>query len=361
MTDTIFVTGGAGFIGSSIIREALERGYNVVNLDALTYAGGEDNLSDVADHESYTFIKGSIVDSSLVADILTKHAPNTLINVAAETHVDRSIDDAAAFIETNINGTYNLLDQSYRYVSSIENDATKRFRYLQVSTDEVYGSIRDGAFVETDPYRPNSPYAASKASADHLVRAYFKTYGLATVITHGSNTYGPRQFPEKLIPLMIQNALEGKSLPIYGDGKNVRDWLYVTDHAKGILEAAHKGTPGESYNIGGGVELENITLVNQIIDILDQLNPQSDGSSYRDLITYVADRPGHDFRYALDISKATAALSWQPEEPFANGLKQTIDWYLENQGWTARRRKNVHDGSRQGLGERTDRQQGLGS
>jgi len=350
MTDIILVTGGAGFIGSTIIREALERGHKVVNLDALTYAGGEDNLSDVTDHDGYTFIKGSIVDKALVANILKDHTPSTIINVAAETHVDRSIDDAAAFIETNINGTYNLLHQSLRYISSVGGDMAEQFCYLQVSTDEVYGSIRDGAFVETDPYRPNSPYAASKASADHLVRAYFKTYGLATIITHGSNTYGPRQFPEKLIPLMIQNALEGKELPIYGNGKNVRDWLYVTDHAKGILDAAQKGTPGESYNIGGGVELENITLVNQIIDILDQLNPSSDGSSYRDLITYVADRPGHDFRYALDISKATAALSWQPVEPFSNGLKQTIDWYLENQDWTARRRKNVHDGSRQGLG-----------
>ncbi len=359
MTDTILVTGGAGFIGSSIIREALGRGYKVINLDALTYAGGEDNLSDVADHDGYTFIKGSIVDAALVAGILKDHAPGTVINVAAETHVDRSIDDAAAFIETNINGTYNLLDQSYRYVSSVDDDVAKSFRYLQVSTDEVYGSIRDGAFVETDPYRPNSPYAASKASADHLVRAYFKTYGLATVITHGSNTYGPRQFPEKLIPLMIQNALEGKSLPIYGDGKNVRDWLYVTDHAKGILDAAHKGKPGESYNIGGGVELENITLVNQIIDILDQLSPLSDGRSYRNLVSYVTDRPGHDFRYALDIRKATSALSWKPVEPFTRGLQQTIDWYLENQEWTARRRNNVHDGSRQGLGEQANEQKGF--
>ena len=356
MTNTIFVTGGAGFIGSSIIREALGRGHKVVNLDALTYAGGEDNLSDIADHDDYIFIQGTIVDNALVAGIFKDHTPDTIINVAAETHVDRSIDDAAAFIETNINGTYNLLDQSYRYISSIDGDVANRFRYLQVSTDEVYGSIRNGAFVETDPYRPNSPYAASKASADHLVRAYFKTYGLATVITHGSNTYGPRQFPEKLIPLMIQNALEGKSLPIYGDGKNVRDWLYVTDHANGILDAARNGVPGESYNIGGGVELENITLVNQIIDILDLLSPPSNGGSYRDLITYVADRPGHDFRYALDISKATAALSWQPIEPFNRGLKQTIDWYLENQDWTARRRKNVHDGSRQGLGNNTDRE-----
>ena len=356
MTDTILVTGGAGFIGSSIIKEALGRGYKVVNLDALTYAGGEDNLSDVANHDSYTFIKGSIIDNMLVASILKNQMPDMIINVAAETHVDRSIDDAAAFIETNINGTYNLLNQSYRYISSIDGDVANRFRYLQVSTDEVYGSIRNGAFVETDPYRPNSPYAASKASADHLVRAYFKTYGLATVITHGSNTYGPRQFPEKLIPLMIQNALEGKSLPIYGDGKNVRDWLYVTDHANGILDAARNGVPGESYNIGGGVELENITLVNQIIDILDLLSPPSNGGSYRDLITYVADRPGHDFRYALDISKATAALSWQPVESFNSGLKQTIDWYLENQDWTARRRKNVHDGSRQGLGNNTDRE-----
>lgn len=356
MTNTIFITGGAGFIGSSIIREALGRGHKVVNLDALTYAGGEDNLSDIADHDDYIFIQGTIVDNALVAGIFKDHTPDTIINVAAETHVDRSIDDAAAFIETNINGTYNLLDQSYRYISSIDGDVANRFRYLQVSTDEVYGSIRNGAFVETDPYRPNSPYAASKASADHLVRAYFKTYGLATVITHGSNTYGPRQFPEKLIPLMIQNALEGKTLPIYGDGKNVRDWLYVTDHANGILDAARNGVPGESYNIGGGVELENITLVNQIIDILDQLSPPSDGGSYRDLITYVADRPGHDFRYALDISKATAALSWQPVEPFNSGLKQTIDWYLENQDWTARRRKNVHDGSRQGLGNNTDRE-----
>jgi dTDP-glucose 4,6-dehydratase len=350
MTDTILVTGGAGFIGSSIIREALGRGHKVVNLDALTYAGGEDNLSDVADHDGYIFIRGSILDNALVAKIFKDHMPGALINAAAETHVDRSIDDAAAFIETNINGTYNLLHQSLFYVSSIGGDFAEQFRYLQVSTDEVYGSILEGAFVETDPYRPNSPYAASKAAADHLVRAYCKTYGLKTVITHGSNTYGPRQFPEKLIPLMIQNALEGKKLPVYGDGKNVRDWLYVTDHANGILDAALKGAPGESYNIGGGFELENITLVNQIIDILDQLKPLSDGSSYRDLISYVADRPGHDFRYALDTSKANAGFSWQPVEPFTNGLKQTVDWYLKNQDWTARRRKDVHDGSRQGLG-----------
>jgi len=323
------VTGGAGFIGSALVRMLIDDGHDVVTLDALTYAGSVENLADVIDNSRHTFVEGSICDRLLVDELLQRHTPDYLINVAAETHVDRSIDGPEAFIETNVVGTSRLLAAAHAHTAATD----KPMRYVQVSTDEVYGTIDDGAFREGDPYRPNSPYAASKAAADLMVRSYVKTYKLDAVITNGSNTYGPRQFPEKLIPLMTLNALEGKQLPVYGDGRNVRDWLYVDDHALGIIAAARLGESGENYNIGGGTEMQNIVLVNRLCALLDTLSPRGNDQSYGELIGYVADRPGHDFRYALAIDKARAALDWQPATSFDDGFAATIAWYLENRAW----------------------------
>ena len=345
---TVLLTGGAGFIGSALARRMVDDGWQVINLDALTYAGNPENLSDLDGNSAHHFVHGSICDGALVRALIAKHAPDAIINVAAETHVDRSIDSPAAFIETNINGTFMLLGMARDYVEM--GKAPDDFRYLQVSTDEVYGSVDTGASVEADPCRANSPYAASKAAADMLVRSYYKTYGLATVVTHGSNTYGPRQFPEKLLPVVIVSALEGRDLPIYGDGTNVRDWLNVDDHAAGIVAALTRGQPGEHYNIGGNNELTNIDIVKKICGALDAARPRNDGVPYEKQIAFVADRPGHDRRYALDTSKAASALNWSPVVEFETGLAATVAWFAERWQMSKREGRSLHDGTRIGLG-----------
>ena len=327
---TYLVTGGAGFIGSALVRRLIGEGVHVITLDALTYAGNLSNLDGLDETGRHTFVHGSITDRRLVDELLATHRPGYLINVAAETHVDRSIDGPAAFIKTNVVGTANLLD-AVRTAGATGGYAP---RYVQVSTDEVYGTIRDGEFTEDSPFRPNSPYAASKASADLLVRSYFKTYGMDAVITNGSNTYGPRQFPEKLIPLMVLNAIEGKPLPVYGDGQNVRDWLYVDDHARGILAVARGGAAGCNYNIGGRHEMKNIDLVRMLCATLDAARPKDDGGQYAAQIAFVEDRPGHDFRYALSIDRAESELGWRPDKPFETGFSETVHWYLDNMDWS---------------------------
>ena len=329
----ILVTGGAGFIGCNFIRYILAQQPQVrlVNLDALTYAGSLSNLKDVCDDSRYTFIQGDISDATLVQEMLKEHEIDTIVNFAAESHVDRSITGPAAFIQTNIVGTFALLEAA-------REAWTGRFdscRFLHISTDEVYGTLgaTDTPFRETTPYAPNSPYAASKAAADHLVRAYHKTYGLPVVTTNCSNNYGPYQYPEKLIPLMIINALSDKPLPVYGDGLQVRDWLYVEDHCAAVHTVLQRGRSGETYNIGGLNEKKNIEIVHLICEILDQLRPKADGGSYKEQITHVKDRPGHDRRYAIDAGKLQSELGWKPRESFETGIRKTIQWYLANQQW----------------------------
>ncbi|HEY3491662.1 MAG TPA: dTDP-glucose 4,6-dehydratase, partial [Solirubrobacterales bacterium] len=322
--ETLLVTGGAGFIGSNFIRLVLaETPARVVVLDKLTYAGSLENLADVLADPRLTFVQGDIADRIEVRRVFAEHKPDAVVNFAAESHVDRSIEDASAFIQTNIVGAFELLEAARRNVKD-------GFRFLHVSTDEVYGSLGPtGAFQETTPYAPNSPYAASKAGADHLVRAYHETYGLPALITNCSNNYGPYQFPEKLIPLMILNAVEGKKLPIYGDGGNVRDWIYVEDHCRGVLAVLQKGRPGEKYNLGGRSERTNLQIVDAICEILEEERP----GSYKDLKTFVPDRPGHDRRYAIDDEKARTELGWQPRQSFESGLRATVRWYLQNRAW----------------------------
>lgn len=337
------ISGGAGFIGSNFIHLAL---YNpdvcVVNLDALTYAGNLDSLKDVEDNSRYTFIQGDICDSDLVGKLLSEQQPDAIVHFAAESHVDRSIDGPAAFIQTNINGTFTLLENARRYWLELDDQKKEQFRFLHVSTDEVYGSLgEEGYFTEETPYAPNSPYSASKASSDHLARAYFHTYGLPVTITNCSNNYGPYQFPEKLIPLMLLNALEGKPLPVYGSGRNVRDWLYVEDHCRAILTVLEQGKPGEKYNIGGHNEKTNLSIVQALCDILDRRQPRGDGRSYREQIAFVRDRPGHDLRYAIDAAKIKQELGWVPQETFETGIVKTVEWYLANREWCRR----VTDGS----------------
>jgi dTDP-glucose 4,6-dehydratase len=345
-TQTILVTGGAGFIGGNfVLRQIHEGGKAVINLDALTYAGNLDTLDDIEDHPKHHFVLGSIGDSALVDYLLQKHRPSAIVNFAAESHVDRSIDSPEAFIQTNILGTFYLLESARKYWRNLEGSEQENFRFLHVSTDEVYGSLgATGKFTETTSYQPNSPYSASKASSDHLVRAYFHTYGMPVLTTNCSNNYGPFQFPEKLIPLIIHNALAGKPLPIYGNGMNVRDWLYVEDHCRAIARVLEAGTPGEVYNVGGNNEKPNIEVVHTLCDLLDQLKPRADGASYRSQITFVKDRPGHDARYAIDASKIRDALGWEPAETFETGLRKTVIWYLEHQEWCQR----VMDGSYRG-------------
>lgn len=327
----ILITGGAGFIGSAVVRLAIARGHHVVNVDALTYAACLDNVACVADHSSYTFEQADIRDRSLLDDIFTKHAPDTVMHLAAESHVDRSIDGPADFIQTNINGTFNMLEAARSYWQAQGRPET--FRFHHISTDEVFGSLAStGLFTEDTPYDPRSPYSASKASSDHLVRAWHETYGLPVVLTNCSNNYGPYHFPEKLIPVVILNALAGKSLPIYGDGRNIRDWLYVEDHADALLLVLEKGTVGRSYNIGGENERTNVELVNTLCDILDRLRARDVGS-YADLITFVTDRPGHDARYAIDPSRIRNELGWQPSVTVEEGLEKTVEWYLKNENW----------------------------
>ena len=326
------VTGGCGFIGSNYIRTALDREENlhVVNLDKLTYAGNIQNLDGISSN-NLTIVKGDICDVDLVNSLFEKHHFGTVVHFAAESHVDRSIEGPAEFIQTNVVGTLNLLEQSRIFINKTNND---NFRFLHVSTDEVYGSLGDdGKFMETTPYDPSSPYSASKAGSDHLVRAWNRTFGLPTLITNCSNNYGSYQFPEKLVPLMIINCLQGNPLPVYGEGENVRDWLFVGDHCDAIHTVLANGEIGETYNIGGNNEIKNIDVVTIICSLLDEISPREDGSSYSDLITFVKDRPGHDFRYAIDAGKIQNDLGWSPNESFETGIRKTIHWYLDNQNW----------------------------
>lgn len=340
----IFVTGGAGFIGSNFILNWLAKNDEpVLNIDKLTYAGNLESLRSVEKNKNYHFAQLDIADHGAVKELLFKYSPRAVLNFAAESHVDRSIHGPAEFIQTNIVGTFSLLQNVLSFWNQLEGPSKTSFRFLHVSTDEVYGSLSetDPAFTENTPYAPNSPYSASKASSDHLVRAYHHTYGLPTVTTNCSNNYGPYQFPEKLIPLMIQNALTGKSLPIYGDGSNVRDWLYVQDHCEAIELVLAKGRLGETYNVGGKNEKKNIDVVNTICAILDRLSPRKDGQSYTVQKTYVTDRPGHDKRYAINADKLINELGWTPNENFSTGLEKTVKWYLENNEWVS----NILSGS----------------
>ncbi len=335
MQSKILVTGGAGFIGANFILDWFANGGGpLVNIDKLTYAGNAQSLASVADDPRYTFIQGDIADSELFTRLCDEHQPRAIINFAAESHVDRSIHGPEDFVQTNVIGTFRLLEVARSYWKGLGDDADS-FRFLHVSTDEVYGSLGpgDAPFTEDNRYEPNSPYSASKASSDHLVRAWHHTYGMPTLITNCSNNYGPLQFPEKLIPLVIVNALAGKPLPIYGDGMQVRDWLYVTDHCRAIARVLDAGTPGRVYNVGGWNEKPNMEIVRTICAMLDERRPKNDGSSYANQITYVTDRPGHDRRYAIDASRIDSELGWRPAETFETGIAKTIDWYLTNSDW----------------------------
>ena len=342
--NSLLVTGGAGFIGANFIHTCLASGgTRVVNLDSLTYAGNPENLASLRDNDRYTFIKGEIGDGKAVKQLLDDHRPDAIVNFAAESHVDRSISAPDDFIQTNVVGTFHLLQCARSYWEDLPSEKRSGFRFLHVSTDEVYGSLgrHDPAFSETTPYAPNSPYSASKASSDHLVRAYHHTYGLPTLTTNCSNNYGPYQFPEKLIPLVIHNALNGKAIPVYGDGSNVRDWLYVKDHCLAIMEVLSKGRPGEVYNIGGNNEKTNLEVVRTICTILDALAPRADREPYEKLIAFVTDRPGHDRRYAIDASKIEREIGWRPAETFDTGIRKTVQWYLDNARWV----ENVTSGA----------------
>lgn len=339
----ILVTGGAGFIGSAVIRHLISNtDHSVVNVDKLTYAGNLDSLASVAGSDRYAFEQVDICDGDKLQELFDRHRPDAVMHLAAESHVDRSIEGPAAFIETNIVGTYSLLEAARQFW---QETGQSSFRFHHISTDEVYGDLHgtDDLFTESTPYAPSSPYSASKASSDHLVRAWQRTYGLPVVITNCSNNYGPYQFPEKLIPLMILNALDGKALPVYGEGKQVRDWLYVEDHARALCEVLLEGRDGETYNIGGHNEKQNMEVVETICKLLEELVPPKGVGKYRDLITHVQDRPGHDQRYAIDAGKMQSELGWKPEETFESGLRKTVQWYLENPEWCQR----VQDGSYQ--------------
>ena len=341
---SILVTGGAGFIGSNFVLDWLAQSDEaIINLDVLTYAGNRENLASLAGDERHLFVQGGIGDTTLVTRLLAQYQPRGIINFAAESHVDRSIHAPEDFIQTNIVGTFRLLEAVRAYWSNLQGEARQNFRFLHVSTDEVYGSLAkdDPAFSETNRYEPNSPYSASKAASDHLVRAYHHTYGLPVLTTNCSNNYGPYHFPEKLIPLMIVNALAGKPLPVYGDGQQIRDWLYVKDHCSAIRRVLEAGKVGEVYNIGGWNEKPNIDIVHTVCALLDELRAQADNKSYHEQITYVTDRPGHDRRYAIDASKIERELGWKPVETFETGIRKTVQWYLENQSWVA----NVQSGT----------------
>ncbi|MBX4952451.1 dTDP-glucose 4,6-dehydratase [Rhizobium binae] len=340
----ILVTGGAGFIGANFVLDWLAlQDEPVVNLDVLTYAGNLQNLASVWNDPRHLFVKGSIADYDLVEELLRSHRPRAIVNFAAESHVDRSIHGPEEFIQTNIVGTFRLLEATRGFLAGQSDAFRASFRFLHVSTDEVYGSLApaEAAFSEQRKYEPNSPYSASKAASDHLVRAYHHTYGLPVLTTNCSNNYGPYHFPEKLIPLVIHNALSGKQIPIYGDGMQVRDWLFVKDHCSGIRRVLEKGTVGETYNIGGRNELTNLSVVNTLCDILDELRPLPEGASYKSQVTFVRDRPGHDRRYAIDADKIERELDWKPLETFETGIRKTVEWYLANEGWVT----NVTSGS----------------
>ena len=339
---TWFVTGGAGFIGGNFVLDAVASGLRVVNLDALTYAGNRDTLAALDGDDRHLFVQGDIGDRDLVASLLARHRPTAIVNFAAESHVDRSIDGPAAFVQTNVVGTLGLLEAARDYWKALEGDARDGFRFLHVSTDEVYGSLGEtGRFSETTPYAPNSPYSASKAASDHLVRAFHHTYGLPVLTTNCSNNYGPYQFPEKLVPLIIQKALAGEPLPVYGDGRNVRDWLFVKDHCSAIRRVLDAGRVGETYNVGGDAERENLHVVKTICALLDERRPRADGAKRESQITFVRDRPGHDRRYAIDATKIQSELGWAPAVSFEQGIAATVDWDLANTAWVER----VLDGS----------------
>jgi dTDP-glucose 4,6-dehydratase len=334
--DTILITGGAGFIGSNFILQWLaNESSSVINLDKLTYAGNPANLASVTSDRRYKFVQGDICDRQILADMLLANRPRAIVHFAAESHVDRSIHGPDDFVRTNVNGTFSLLEEARAYWSALSGDEKSAFRFLHVSTDEVYGSLAatDPAFSETTRYAPNSPYSASKAASDHLVRAYHHTYGLPVLTTNCSNNYGPFQFPEKLIPLVILHALNGKPIPVYGDGMNVRDWLYVADHCEAIRTVLKRGRPGETYNIGGSNEIKNLDVVNTICLVLDELRANDPVVPHKNLITFVKDRPGHDRRYAMDATKIESELGWRPKETFESGMRKTIEWYLDNQAW----------------------------
>jgi dTDP-glucose 4,6-dehydratase len=332
---TLLVTGGAGFIGSNFVLQMVQAGHSVINLDALTYAGNLQNLASLDGNPKHTFVRGDIGDAATVQQLLGQHRPDAVVNFAAESHVDRSIHGPAAFVQTNVVGTFNLLEATRRHWGALDGPARQAFRFLQVSTDEVYGSLAHGApaFTEQHRYEPNSPYSASKAASDHMVRAWHHTYGLPVLTTNCSNNYGPFHFPEKLIPLVICNALAGKPLPIYGDGQQVRDWLYVEDHCRAIAAVLQRGVPGETYNIGGHNEKANLDVVKTICAILDEERPRDGSARYGELITFVQDRPGHDRRYAIDATRIGRELGWRPLETFESGIRKTVRWNLQNQDW----------------------------
>ena len=352
---TLLVTGGAGFIGGNYVLRTLEQdpACRIINLDLLTYAGNLETLGSLAGDDRHAFVHGDIGDATLVSGLISQYQPDAIVNFAAESHVDRSIDGPAAFVQTNVVGTLNLLEQARDYHRNLPADRAEQFRFLHVSTDEVYGSLGEtGAFTEQTPYAPNSPYAASKASSDHLVRAYHHTFGLPVLTTNCSNNYGPYQFPEKLIPLIIHNALNGKTLPVYGDGQQVRDWLFVEDHVDAINRVRESGRVGEVYNIGGMCERTNLEVVHAICDVLDALRPDPSLGARRELIQHVADRPGHDRRYAIDCSKISNELSWRPSVDFEAGLERTVNWYLDNHEWVQHVQDGSYQGERLGLGEK---------
>ncbi len=344
------VTGGAGFIGSNFVHLALARGLGVVNLDALTYAGNPANLDGAMDAEGHIFVHGSINDGGLLERLMAEHRPSAVLNFAAESHVDRSIDAPEDFLRTNVDGTFRLLEAARAHWRRLADDERRAFRFLHVSTDEVFGSIDEGRAAEDAAYAPNSPYAATKAAADHLVRAYNRTYGLPTLITNCGNNYGPRQFPEKLVPHLIVNALEGLALPVYGDGLQVRDWIHVEDHCRALLRVLEAGAPGETYNVGGDEERPNLEVVETLCRALDELRPRANGAAYSELISFVADRPGHDRRYALDARKIARDLDWRPQVAFEDGIRRTVGWYLDNRPWWEDIRSGVYRGDRLGLG-----------
>lgn len=352
----ILVTGGAGFIGSAVVRHIiLNTQDSVVNLDKLTYAGNLESLLDVDSNERYQFEQVDICDRQELDRVFLEHKPDVIMHLAAESHVDRSIDGPAAFIETNIVGTYTLLEASRSYWNKLEEDKKKAFRFHHISTDEVYGDLEgtDDLFTETTAYEPSSPYSASKASSDHLVRAWLRTYGLPTIVTNCSNNYGPYHFPEKLIPLMILNAISGKALPVYGDGMQIRDWLFVEDHARALYKVVTEGEVGETYNIGGHNEKANIEVVQTVCSLLEELVPNKpEGiAMYQDLLTHVTDRPGHDVRYAIDASKIERELGWTPEETFESGIRKTVEWYLNNNEWWSRVLDGSYTGERLGVNQ----------
>jgi dTDP-glucose 4,6-dehydratase len=349
----ILVTGGAGFIGSAVVRMLIrETDAEVVNVDKLTYAGNLDSVAEVAANPRYHFERLDITDTLGVRGVFERYEPNAVLHLAAESHVDRSIDGPGEFVHTNVVGTFTMLQEARRYWNSMESPHKHRFRFHHISTDEVFGSLGEtGYFVEDTPYDPSSPYSASKASSDHLVRAWHHTYGLPTLVTNCSNNYGPYQFPEKLIPLMILNAIEGKPLPVYGRGENIRDWLYVEDHARALYTVLTRGVPGETYNIGGHNERKNLDVVGEICDLIDELMPDPRIGSRRGLISFVTDRPGHDLRYAIDASKIERELGWRPKETFETGLRATVEWYIANPEWWERVRSGSYRGERLGLSE----------